>query len=545
MVNKVRGTPLERLVKQATNNESWGCTGDVKNQVAKATYNYQQYKEVMATLWKRFDMPPKNWRGIFKAIALLEFLLKAGSQRVTEEAREKMHRLRQLEHFTYDDENGTDRGSGVRESAGKIIKLLKSDKALHKLRENYKKNKSKFSGMSNDGGGFDRYGGGGGGALKHRTRKSKKKTTYKYKDDSTDEEEETKRKKKSKKKKKKSKRHDSDDSSSDDEDESEDEVEEASKKKKKKKGKKPKRESKKQYNDDDFEADFGESNGNDQGGFDSFDPRGEKTQPQASAHTGGGFSVFDPAPAAPTVTASNEDDWGDFESGNNNNQSAQMGAFQSTQTTQQPQSSVLDMFEPAPQNATQPAQPVFSMPAPATAPAPTISHPQASTGIDIYALSAGVQDVQITKQAEPAPVRVQQKPSTNFSSKVKNDSIWGADILNFDNELKTESKPKKKSIGPRVPMSSLASQTTGFPAQSSGFAPPQMPAQQRYPQQQQGYGYPQQGYGQQQYYAQQQTQQQQRGGQYQGYPQNTGMGMMQPQSYGARQKPNDSIDAFF
>jgi hypothetical protein len=39
MVDKVRGTPLERKVKEATSNEPWGCTGEVKNEIAKATYN--------------------------------------------------------------------------------------------------------------------------------------------------------------------------------------------------------------------------------------------------------------------------------------------------------------------------------------------------------------------------------------------------------------------------------------------------------------------------------------------------------------------------
>mmetsp|Transcript_27055 Transcript_27055/g.65760 ORF Transcript_27055/g.65760 Transcript_27055/m.65760 type:complete len:213 (-) Transcript_27055:1464-2102(-) len=162
MVDKVRGTPLERKVREATSNEPWGCTGEVKEEIARATFNYQQYKEVMGTLWKRMEMPAKNWRGIFKALALLEYLLKAGSQRVTEEARERMHRIRTLEHFTYDDEDGSDKGSGVRTKAQQMIKLLRSEKALHKMRETYKKNKSKFSGVSSEGGSAVRYGGYGG-----------------------------------------------------------------------------------------------------------------------------------------------------------------------------------------------------------------------------------------------------------------------------------------------------------------------------------------------------------------------------------------------
>mmetsp|Transcript_15588 Transcript_15588/g.25415 ORF Transcript_15588/g.25415 Transcript_15588/m.25415 type:complete len:193 (-) Transcript_15588:635-1213(-) len=163
MVDKVRGTPLERKVKEATSNEAWGCTGEVKDDIARATFNYQQYKEVMGCLWTRMEMPSKNWRGVYKTLTLLEYLLKAGSQRVIEEAREKMHRLRSLEHFTYDDPNdGSDKGSGVRTKATQMIKLLRNEKSLHKMRDQYKKNKSKYSGMSSEGGSSDRYGGYGG-----------------------------------------------------------------------------------------------------------------------------------------------------------------------------------------------------------------------------------------------------------------------------------------------------------------------------------------------------------------------------------------------
>eukprot|EP00954_Amorphochlora_amoebiformis_P004669 363468-Amorphochlora_amoeboformis.AAC.2 len=154
----------------------------------------------MGMLWKRMDMPPKNWRGVFKALSLLEFLLKAGSQRVAEEARERIHRIRALENFTYDDpKDGSDKGSGVRTKAEQMVKLLRSERSLRKMREGYKKNKSKFSSVSSEkgyGGSGAKYGGygghGGGGKWGdddndgHTSRRRHKKSS-RYDDEDEDE----------------------------------------------------------------------------------------------------------------------------------------------------------------------------------------------------------------------------------------------------------------------------------------------------------------------------------------------------------------------
>lgn len=122
----------------------------------------------------------------------------------------------------------------MRTKAAQMIKLLRNEKALHKMRETYKKNKvnsafqgkswsflfqSKFSGVSSEGGSAVRYGGYGGyggsggssryggyggedegedegmekyGKKKKKSKKKKKKKNYEE-DENEEEEEEAKR----------------------------------------------------------------------------------------------------------------------------------------------------------------------------------------------------------------------------------------------------------------------------------------------------------------------------------------------------------------
>jgi len=162
-------------------------------------------------------------------------------------------------------------------------------------------------------------------------------------------------------------------------------------------------------------------------------------------------------------------------------------------------------------------------------------------------------------------VEVEEKPSqpqsktAKVNEKLKDDPLWGNDLLNFGDDLKKEAvNPKtNKPKGPRVAMSSLRakSQSNGGSAMP-GFSPPTMPTPQMpthggygqqgygaYPQQQQQQQMQQQMYRQQQMYQQQQWQQQQA---MQGFNQQGGFGL-QPQNYGqqAQNRPQNTIDAFF
>jgi epsin len=57
------------------------------------------------------DVEGRQWRSVFKALSLLDHLIKNGTERVVENARDHMFKLRTLSDFSYYD--GTaDKGAG-------------------------------------------------------------------------------------------------------------------------------------------------------------------------------------------------------------------------------------------------------------------------------------------------------------------------------------------------------------------------------------------------------------------------------------------------
>ena len=59
---------VEAKVREATNDDTWGPHGTLMNEIAKFTFTYESYPEVMAMLWKRMLESKKNWRRIYKVI---------------------------------------------------------------------------------------------------------------------------------------------------------------------------------------------------------------------------------------------------------------------------------------------------------------------------------------------------------------------------------------------------------------------------------------------------------------------------------------------
>ena len=62
---------VEAKVREATNDDTWGPHGSLMNEIAKYTFTYESYPEVMAMLWKRMLETKKNWRRTYKVIVLI------------------------------------------------------------------------------------------------------------------------------------------------------------------------------------------------------------------------------------------------------------------------------------------------------------------------------------------------------------------------------------------------------------------------------------------------------------------------------------------
>lgn len=109
---------------------------------------------------KRFtEKEASEWRQIYKALQLLEYLVKHGSERVVDDARQHVSMIKMLRNFHYTDEKGKDQGINVRNRAKELAELLGDLDRVRQERKKARANKTKYGGIGNDG---FRSGGGGG-----------------------------------------------------------------------------------------------------------------------------------------------------------------------------------------------------------------------------------------------------------------------------------------------------------------------------------------------------------------------------------------------
>jgi epsin len=113
-------------------------------------------------IYRRFtEKSAEEWRQIYKALQLLEYLIKHGSERVIDDARSHITLLKMLRQFHYIDQNGKDQGVNVRHRAKELAELLSDVERIRAERKKARANKGKFTSMQG-GGGFgssSRYGG--------------------------------------------------------------------------------------------------------------------------------------------------------------------------------------------------------------------------------------------------------------------------------------------------------------------------------------------------------------------------------------------------
>lgn len=180
---------MEAKVREATNDDPWGASSTLMQEIAAGTHNFQQFNEIMPCIYSRFmDKEARQWREIYKALQLLEYIVKHGSERVVDDARSHLSTIKMLRNFHYIDEKGKDQGINVRNRAKELTELLMDVDRIRAERRKAKANRNKYIGQGNDpmsytggryggfgndsyggsrsygGGGYDRdYGGYGGG----------------------------------------------------------------------------------------------------------------------------------------------------------------------------------------------------------------------------------------------------------------------------------------------------------------------------------------------------------------------------------------------
>ncbi|TDL23368.1 ENTH-domain-containing protein [Rickenella mellea] len=138
---------VQAKVRDATSNDPLPPSGKQMNELAQMSYHQQDFVEIMEMLDKRLNDKGKNWRHVYKALVVLDYLLHSGSENVVIYFKENIYIIKTLKEFQYVDDHEKDEGANVRHKAKDITNLLQDDERLR----NERKNHTSMHGRLNDG----------------------------------------------------------------------------------------------------------------------------------------------------------------------------------------------------------------------------------------------------------------------------------------------------------------------------------------------------------------------------------------------------------
>ena len=113
-LSKVKETmgQVELITKltEATTNDSSFASISLLNEISSRTDNREDCDLIVRHCAKILTLKPKLWKKIQKGLALIEHIIKTGSQNFIDKMKDERDKIKNLEDFTYD-EDGIDRGS--------------------------------------------------------------------------------------------------------------------------------------------------------------------------------------------------------------------------------------------------------------------------------------------------------------------------------------------------------------------------------------------------------------------------------------------------
>ncbi|CAA7039785.1 unnamed protein product [Microthlaspi erraticum] len=142
---------MEQKVLDATDNEPWGPHGTALAEIAQATKKFSECQMVMSVLWSRLAETGKDWRYVYKALAVIDYLISNGSERAVDEIIEHTYQISSLTSFEYVEPNGKDMGINVRKKAENIVALLNNKEKISEIRDKATVNRNKYVGLSSTG----------------------------------------------------------------------------------------------------------------------------------------------------------------------------------------------------------------------------------------------------------------------------------------------------------------------------------------------------------------------------------------------------------
>ncbi|CAL5069773.1 unnamed protein product [Urochloa decumbens] len=142
---------IEQKVLDATSDEPWGPHGSALSELANATKKFAECQMVMNVLWTRLAERGANWRHVYKALTIIEYLIANGSERAVDDILDHYSKISVLSSFEYVEPNGKDAGINVRKKVETIVGILNDKERIKAVRDKAASNRDKYVGLSSTG----------------------------------------------------------------------------------------------------------------------------------------------------------------------------------------------------------------------------------------------------------------------------------------------------------------------------------------------------------------------------------------------------------
>ena len=150
----IGSSDVEVMVKEATNSDPYGPAGIVLADLSDMVSRKPEVRqEALQTLLTRLEEFPDKHRKIYKALVVIEYLLKNATLRVIEDIKDPimLEEIEKKKKFHYiNEENGQDEGKQVQTKATAVLNLLKDPERLTAERESAKVARSRIYGKTNE-----------------------------------------------------------------------------------------------------------------------------------------------------------------------------------------------------------------------------------------------------------------------------------------------------------------------------------------------------------------------------------------------------------
>ena len=109
-------------MREATSNDPWGPPSSLMSEISDLTYNVVAFSEIMQMICKKLQRLPlainiklvfflgkrlndhgKNYRHVYKALVLLDYLVKTGNEKVAQQCKENIFAIHTLRVKLYNE----------------------------------------------------------------------------------------------------------------------------------------------------------------------------------------------------------------------------------------------------------------------------------------------------------------------------------------------------------------------------------------------------------------------------------------------------------